>query len=48
MAAQEWGVESLPTFLLVKNGKEVDRIVGTRKEGLKKKIEEHNTYSSRK
>ncbi|RWR77629.1 thioredoxin H2-like protein [Cinnamomum micranthum f. kanehirae] len=48
VVAQEWGVESLPTFLLVKNGKEVDRIVGAKKDDLKNKIEQHRSNSSRK
>ncbi|KAF5201717.1 Thioredoxin [Thalictrum thalictroides] len=39
--AQEYGVETMPTFLLIKNGKEVDKITGARKEELEKKIEKH-------
>ncbi|KAJ8637868.1 hypothetical protein MRB53_012135 [Persea americana] len=48
VVAQEWCVEAMPTFLLVKKGKEVDRIVGARKDDLKNKIEEHRGNSSRK
>ncbi|KAL5982643.1 hypothetical protein ACLOJK_016718 [Asimina triloba] len=39
--AAEWGVEAMPTFVMVKKGKEVDRIVGARKDELLKKIEKH-------
>lgn len=48
VVAQEWGVEAMPTFLLVRNGKEVDRIVGARKDDLKNKIEQHRGNSSGK
>lgn len=37
--AQEWMVEAMPTFVLVKKGKEVDRVVGAaKKKDLRKKI----------
>lgn len=39
--AQEFGVQTMPTFILLKRGKEVDRVVGAKKEDLKKKIEKH-------
>ncbi|KDP45467.1 hypothetical protein JCGZ_09716 [Jatropha curcas] len=39
--AQEFGVQAMPTFVLVKKGKEVDRIVGARKDELQRKIEKH-------
>ncbi|KAF2316229.1 hypothetical protein P3X46_026098 [Hevea brasiliensis] len=39
--AQEFGVQAMPTFVLVKKGKEVDRIVGAKKEELEKKIQKH-------
>ncbi|PIA62447.1 hypothetical protein AQUCO_00200454v1 [Aquilegia coerulea] len=39
--AQEYGVEAMPTFLLIKNGKVVDKITGARKEELEKKIQKH-------
>ncbi|KAG6534613.1 thioredoxin H2-2-like [Zingiber officinale] len=38
---QEWKVEAMPTFVLVKRGREVDRVVGANKEELKKKIQLH-------
>ncbi|XP_051149521.1 thioredoxin H2-like [Andrographis paniculata] len=39
--AKQFGVEAMPTFVLIKKGKEVDRVVGAKKEELKKKIENH-------
>ncbi|KAJ6290243.1 hypothetical protein OIU78_026043 [Salix suchowensis] len=39
--AQEFGVQAMPTFVLVKKGNEVDRIVGAQKEELQRKIEKH-------
>ncbi|GAB4839922.1 hypothetical protein Ancab_020632 [Ancistrocladus abbreviatus] len=37
----EFGVEAMPTFVFVKKGKEVDRIVGANKDELQQKIEKH-------
>ncbi|XWS34935.1 hypothetical protein CRYUN_Cryun21dG0080200 [Craigia yunnanensis] len=39
--AREFNVEAMPTFVLVKKGKEVGRIVGARKAELQKMIEKH-------
>lgn len=39
--AQEYGVQAMPTFLLLKQGKEIDRIVGAKKDELEKKILKH-------
>ncbi|XVF02300.1 hypothetical protein REPUB_Repub04eG0163800 [Reevesia pubescens] len=39
--AGEFKVEAMPTFVIVKQGKEIDRIVGARKAELQKKIEKH-------
>uniref|UniRef100_A0A2N9IBX7 Thioredoxin domain-containing protein n=1 Tax=Fagus sylvatica TaxID=28930 RepID=A0A2N9IBX7_FAGSY len=39
--AQEFQVQAMPTFVLVKKGKEVDRVVGAEKDELEKKIEKH-------
>ena len=40
--AQKYGVMSIPTMVIYKNGKEVDRIVGVQpKDALKAKIESH-------
>ncbi|HYE78902.1 MAG TPA: thioredoxin, partial [bacterium] len=41
-AASRYGVMSIPTMILFKDGKAVERIIGfTSKENLKKKISEH-------
>lgn len=37
--AQEWKVEAMPTFLFIKEGNEVEKIVGAQKEELPKKVE---------
>ncbi|KAK8644292.1 hypothetical protein V6N13_123603 [Hibiscus sabdariffa] len=37
--AQEFGVQAMPTFVLLKKGKEVDRVVGAKKDELQKKID---------
>lgn len=42
--AREYGVEAMPTFILMKNGKVVDKVVGVRREELQKKIEKHSKY----
>ncbi|GAA0185420.1 oxidoreductase [Lithospermum erythrorhizon] len=39
--AEEFGVRTMPTFLLLKKGVAVDKIVGTKKEDLQIKIEKH-------
>ncbi|KAI4388459.1 hypothetical protein MLD38_000781 [Melastoma candidum] len=39
--AEEWEVEAMPTFIFLKEGKLVDKIVGARKEGLHAKVVEH-------
>lgn len=39
--AQEFGVLTMPTFILMKRGKEVDKVVGAKKEDLRKKIDKH-------
>ncbi|KAL0915890.1 hypothetical protein M5K25_013355 [Dendrobium thyrsiflorum] len=36
--SQQWGVQAMPTFVLVKGGKEVARIVGAKEEELKGKV----------
>ncbi|KAJ8772113.1 hypothetical protein K2173_027290 [Erythroxylum novogranatense] len=37
--AQEFGVQAMPTFVLVKRGKEVDRVVGAKKDELEKRLQ---------
>uniref|UniRef100_A0A5B6Z963 Putative thioredoxin H2-like n=1 Tax=Davidia involucrata TaxID=16924 RepID=A0A5B6Z963_DAVIN len=39
--AQEFEVQAMPTCTLIKKGKEVDKVVGVKKEELQKKIEKH-------
>ncbi|GMI99202.1 thioredoxin 2, THIOREDOXIN H2, Arabidopsis thioredoxin h2 [Hibiscus trionum] len=39
--AQEFGVQAMPTFVLLKNGEEVDRVVGAQKNELEKKVDKH-------
>ncbi|KAG7981867.1 hypothetical protein I3843_04G019900 [Carya illinoinensis] len=39
--AEEFKVQAMPTFVLVKKGKEVDRVVGAKKDELQEKIEKH-------
>lgn len=39
--AQEFQVQAMPTFVLVKGGKEVDRVIGGKKDELLKKIKKH-------
>lgn len=39
--AKEFGVRAMPTFVLLKQGKEVDRVVGADKDELKNKVEKH-------
>ncbi|XP_043695685.1 TPR repeat-containing thioredoxin TDX [Telopea speciosissima] len=36
--AAHWNIGSVPTFFFIKNGKEIDRVVGADKNGLEKKI----------
>ncbi|KAJ0104828.1 hypothetical protein Patl1_19578 [Pistacia atlantica] len=39
--AAKWNISSVPTFFFIKNGKEVDTLVGTDKSALEKKIAQH-------
>ncbi|KAK1263139.1 Thioredoxin H2-1 [Acorus gramineus] len=41
--AEEWEVEGVPTFVFVKQGTEVDKVVGANKEELERKIEEQRS-----
>ncbi|CAA2998024.1 thioredoxin H-type 1 [Olea europaea subsp. europaea] len=44
--AEEFNVEAMPTFLFLKDGKEVDRVVGARKENLQDAITKHATVTA--
>ncbi|XP_078436876.1 thioredoxin H-type-like [Wolffia australiana] len=39
--AEEWKVEAMPTFIFLKNGNVVDKIVGARKDELHLKVAQH-------
>ncbi|KAJ9540683.1 hypothetical protein OSB04_027189 [Centaurea solstitialis] len=39
--AQEFGVQAMPTIVVLKQGKEVERVVGAKKDELEKKILKH-------
>ena len=39
--AAQWNVQGLPTFVLIKDKKEIERIVGGNKEELDKKLVSH-------
>ncbi|KAF7817605.1 thioredoxin H-type [Senna tora] len=39
--AQEWDIEAMPTFLFLKEGKLVDKVVGAKKEELQLTISKH-------
>ncbi|KAJ1443701.1 Thioredoxin-like superfamily [Sesbania bispinosa] len=39
--AQEFQVQAMPTFVLTKKGKEIERVVGAKKDELEKKIEKN-------
>ncbi|MQL99821.1 hypothetical protein Taro_032553 [Colocasia esculenta] len=36
--AEKWGVQAMPTFVLLRGGREVDRVVGAKKDELEAKI----------
>ncbi|CAJ2678776.1 thioredoxin H2 [Trifolium pratense] len=39
--AKDLNVQAMPTFVLLKKGKEVDRVIGAKKDELQNKIREH-------
>lgn len=39
--AQRWNVTSVPTFFFLRNGKEIDKVVGADKNGLERRIAMH-------
>ncbi|XP_023531185.1 thioredoxin H2-like isoform X1 [Cucurbita pepo subsp. pepo] len=43
--AQDFGVQAMPTFVLLRRGKVLDTVVGARKEELEKKIQKHRSAS---
>ncbi len=41
----EWDVHAMPTFLFIKDGKQIDKIVGANKEELDKKVQHFASLS---
>ncbi len=39
--AQDWAVEAMPTFMFLKEGKIVDKVVGAKKDELQQTIAKH-------
>ncbi|KAJ1701153.1 hypothetical protein LUZ63_000932 [Rhynchospora breviuscula] len=37
--SRQWRVEAMPTFVIVKDGKEISRIIGAKKDELERKIQ---------
>ncbi|XP_054818525.1 thioredoxin H-type-like [Prosopis cineraria] len=44
--SEEWGIEAMPTFLFLKEGKLVDKVVGAKKEELQLTIAKHATAAA--
>ncbi|KAK9271310.1 hypothetical protein L1049_026900 [Liquidambar formosana] len=44
--AEDWAVEAMPTFMFLKEGKIVDKVVGAKKEELQQTIMKHATAPS--
>ncbi|XWS14526.1 hypothetical protein CRYUN_Cryun35bG0017400 [Craigia yunnanensis] len=41
--AQDWAIEAMPTFIFLKEGNIVDKVVGANKDQLQRKIELHSS-----
>ncbi|XP_057543233.1 thioredoxin H2-like [Amaranthus tricolor] len=39
--SREFGVQTMPTFILMKNGNQINKVVGAKKEDLQRKVEKH-------
>jgi len=44
--AEKWSIEAMPTFLFLKEGKLVDRIMGAKKEELQGTIDKHLSHTA--
>lgn len=44
--AREFGVSAMPTFILLKKGKEIERIVGAKKDELERKVQKHRALQA--
>ncbi|KAL9246428.1 hypothetical protein vseg_019964 [Gypsophila vaccaria] len=42
--SHDFGVQTMPTFLFIKRGTEIDRVTGARRDELQRKIEKHRDY----
>ena len=40
--AARWNISSVPTFYFIKNGKEIDKVVGADKNELERKVKQHS------
>ena len=41
--AQDWAIEAMPTFVFLKEGTIIDKVVGARKDELQQKIAFHSS-----
>ncbi|XP_074296096.1 thioredoxin H2-like [Silene latifolia] len=39
--SREFGVQTMPTFMFIRRGKQIDKVVGANKDDLQRKIEKH-------
>ncbi|XP_021831598.1 thioredoxin H-type-like [Prunus avium] len=46
IVSEKWGVDAVPTFLFLKEGKVVDKIVGAKKDELRTKVVKHAAVAS--
>ncbi|KAI5353794.1 PREDICTED: thioredoxin [Prunus dulcis] len=44
--SEKWGVDAVPTFLFLKEGKVVDKVVGAKKDELRTKVGKHAAVTS--
>ena len=44
--ASDWAVEAMPTFMFLKEGKLVDKVVGAKKDELQQTVAKHMATSS--
>lgn len=44
--AKDWGVEAMPTFMFLKEGRIVDKVVGAKKEELQQTVLKHLATAS--
>lgn len=44
--AKDWGVEAMPTFMFLKEGRILDKVVGAKKEELQQTVAKHLATAS--